>query len=890
MTPTNLVCQAVDHRLVSLANGYLFSDFGQGKSCLTRADLLAAARFPRNHAPAREHLDHCSWCARTFTAFRGSYLATVLPDEWDLAMRIDEPQTFAFLDERPLLLRISLETRQAEFCRHQEDWVSSPLWIRVAMIVDVTADVVSLSMYDVPSVIRSVAFSTPLSSHSVVCDDESNEFEFIQALSDLCAVTDAAKAAKRIADWLQQGQVRLTFTANPTSPQRVRALLDQAGAIERDFDYELPSGFHTDTHINIAKLCRTESTLHRVATALDTLLRESSFDTIITNGWAMATIARRLLRRRQRGLHRGSGQVVIFEGYHRLSPVGDLVPGSRVLILTDVIVTGGLATRLKSLAEHAGAVVTDTVALVSSSTPTTEPTEAQTLCRVPMKIVASRDQDAELMQKESRVFNPVSGAMTQRAPSPRSPSEFLEYDDQARQFWEFIDRTGAYQHHHREGSTHYIAFVDTKRLLSHSEIARQLAAKLSSKVIAKIGQPDFLLVPDRSRSRSIAQHLLHAFRQLGEAHGNIRLIGAERSRRRRARGSPQEWQIPLQIQRQLNGAKVLIVDAAAGHGTTIDQLWQLIAPFEPSTVAAAVLLSRLTEGCEDAFNARLNGGFHSLFRLPIRPIVIRGGDRGLCPVCRRNTALREVGHDSGVEAIRLWAEHLTQRHGHAASKDLKPVEPEHQLALFKTGDEFLRGCRESVASGVTLHALNAAMTNGMAALSLPELRNDRIPSQNRAAMVRNLPRGAFEWSGDVLTQDLLSYLRNSTSPNVWRASVEALARHGSTAWLEHLAGFVERVSARKPPLSPGFWNHLACSAYLTAAANPDDKQMVRNKFQQLATTSRGTSFEDGIQLVLTTITKFHTRKPELQRGGERIGGHRLVKHTHQRRRPRHSAL
>ena len=854
MTPTQAACEEVS-RFAQLKFQYLFTDLGLTRGCLSKGDLLAGAQSSLDQLPGsvQRHLRDCGKCAHTYLAYRASHLSTMLPESWGVNLAVNVAETHVCLDDAPLFLRLNLETRQVDTSADPSDFISSPLYILMALVVDVATDVFSLSVQDVPTSIRAVGITTPRVNQSIIRDQQSDSFEFASSLVGFCATESSDAAPAVLTDWLSTGQVRIVFSADAASPQRVQALLAQAGAIERDYDYQLPTGLHTDTHINIGKLCRTESALQRIAGAFSDLLKDSTFNRIVTNGWAMATIARRLFQRRYQNLSNGASEVIICEGYHSPTLIGDLSPKDRVLILTDVVITGGLIERLRLLIESSNAEV---VAIAALARPTAgEPIshDLRVLCSIPMKIRDHRDESRQGVQKELRVFNPVSGAMTRRAPSPRSPTEFLEYDEHARQFWEFVNRTGAYQHHHREGNTHYIAYVDTKTLLSFPDIATELASRLRDKILWQAKVPEILLVVSRARSRTFAKALLTSFRDHCADGANLSIIVATCRHPKGKASSSIEWQIPLQHRQSFRGARVLIVDAAAGHGTTIDQLSQAVSGLEPATVGAAVLLSRLTEGCEDAFNARLSGGFHSLFRLPIRPIIIRGRHQHLCPVCRRKAALRSVGEKSGVQAVQRWAEHVTQRRRHPVSNPVKGPVRETQLALFKLGDEFLSSCRESVASGVTLHALNAAMTNGMAPLSLPELLNERIPSQNRAAMVQNLPQAALEWSGDSLAHDLILFLQKKASANIWRASAEALARHGSTAWVQYMSAFVEKARLKKARISPGFWSHVACSAYLTAATNPEAKDTVRRQFEELLDASHGTAFVEGLQRVLSTI-------------------------------------
>jgi hypothetical protein len=315
------------------------------------------------------------------------------------------------------------------------------------------------------------------------------------------------------------------------------------------------------------------------------------------------------------------------------------------------------------------------------------------------------------------------------------------------------------------------------------------------------------------------------------------------------------WHLTPTQKSVLTGARVLVVDTAAGHGRTIDHLVRLVAESSPSTIGAAVLLSRLAEACQDAFEARLNGGFCWLYHFPIRPVVIRGRDAELCPVCRRRSAIRQAGHASGIDAVRRWSDSVTRRFRRPSAARNETLPKDKQLKLFPHPDDFFCDCRESVASGVTLHALNAAMNNGMAPLSLPEILNGRIPSRVRAAMVENLPEGAIQWSGATLKHDLREFLEHGSEPNVWRASAEVLARAGYDEWLGAIGDLLPRVRNSKYHIRPAFWSHVACTAYLTAADSPESRMALRSHLEQLVEANCGTREEEGLRLVLGLLSK-----------------------------------
>jgi hypothetical protein len=212
-----------------------------------------------------------------------------------------------------------------------------------------------------------------------------------------------------------------------------------------------------------------------------------------------------------------------------------------------------------------------------------------------------------------------------------------------------------------------------------------------------------------------------------------------------------------------------------------------------------------------------------------------------------------VAEASGVDAIQRWTQQLKQRGGRRTPVAQPNASREVQLALFPVGEQFLENCRESVASGVTLHALNAAMTNGMAPLSLPELFNSRIPTRSRTAMVENLPQGAVEWSGEILADDLRGFLSNGTASNVWRASAEILVKEGANDWLLQVDELLGRLHQQKARTSASFWNHLACTTYIAVTQTPTLTHAVRERLSQLAQTFKDAADTDGVQRVLDTL-------------------------------------
>lgn len=859
-----MISPGVDDRPTQLplsvvSSAFLLSDVGASDRCPSQVELreLAAQAWEWLDQTVRDHLDHCPRCAHTFTVFRGLHGARTLSPSWCVAVAAEDATLSPRDRECQLFGYLSLEQGVITWCQ-EEDWLRSPRHLRITLVLDSLADTVGLTVADTPSTFQSAALSTP--HHGLVLEaiDDLEMFHSSTSLTALAGRREPEDAAQLFLSWLRRGDLTLDFEIEPAhgactsvTPSTLR-LLREASAIEREFEYELPSGLHCDTHINVGAICRSEEHLHRIASALDASFADCHFDTILTNGWAMATVARRLSAIRSDGTSSAPIDTVVCEGYQHAFLASDIPPRSAVLILVDVNVTGYLANRMREATVAAGATAVGIGALVQAlSTVSKRPDGLRALCSISMEVV-----DPEVVAcprcetREVRVFNPVSHCMTRRAPNPRSPSDFLIENPEVREFWEYIDLAHAYEHHRREEQAHYIAFIDTRKLLEHPDVGPILVERLRERALASGVPPDVLLIANRPRARLLAQMLAASLAQ----RCSPKIIVARRPRRTsKQEVSMRPWDIRDEDRDAVANRTVLVLDTAAGQGTTIDRLIHLTSAAHAASIGAAVLISRLPEGCEEAFSARLAGNFHCLYRLPIRPVVIRGSDPNICPICRRRAAIEQAGKASGVDAIERWSLQLRCRGRRSTTLSPEGAPRQVQLRLFPGDEGFLEHCRESVASGVTLHALNAAMTNGMAALTLPELFNNRIPSRNRAAMVENLPQGAIDWSGDSLAGDLRRVLDRGTEPNVWRASAEALVRNGSDEWLHQLADLLTRLRRGQRRTTPTFWNHLACTTYAATTQNPTLKPIIRHQLERLADSTDEDPETEGLQRVLQTL-------------------------------------
>jgi hypothetical protein len=408
-----------------------------------------------------------------------------------------------------------------------------------------------------------------------------------------------------------------------------------------------------------------------------------------------------------------------------------------------------------------------------------------------------------------------------------------------------VQAAKAYEHHRREGDTHYIGFVDTRKLLESRKIGKILVGKLVDVVHKSGNRPAVLLAPHRSPARILAAKMSRAF----EAVTGVRPRIVEATQKR----TTGEWAVSPDGYITLFDADVLVVDTAASHGRTLDQLATLAGRAKARRIGGAVLLSRLTPPCEDAFNLRLNGGYHRLFNLPIRPVAIRGDRVDLCPVCRHRNAIRQFAKESDIDAVEHWATGLLKARRGPQKKVFQP-QP-RQLTLSECEKAFLTQCRAAVTSGVTLHALGTASTNRSAPLILPELFDDAIPVRVRAAMVENLPAGVLEWTGGTLVSDLLRFLSSGINPSIWKAIATLLSREGNGDWIGCPGSLLSRLPESGRHTSQSFWNQMACNAYLLAAGRSDFRAELQGCIDALLATQTDNVVQNGLRQMQEVVCK-----------------------------------
>lgn len=857
--------------LSELGDHYMCDDHVASNECLSENSLVEFARNPQLPLFDNLHLSTCIRCASLSITFRSLSTIEAMPQTATVPLSIGHTfDLHAIRDSLTQVLgRICLNSMRFEPVDTDSAWEPHPLFMRVNIVLNTAIDMFAVTVLDVPEEIESVFVKTPSGRLQLTPGSPSGTHELFVPVSECGTDHQPIPAAEYLVQFLCDGKMELLFKApfskrqhfGTTTDSDVAVLLKSIGAFEQDYAYVLPTGLHADTHINAARICDSESAITQIANAIDQTFPEE-FDVIATNGWPLATIARRVAAMRNQRNADTWVREIMFESYLDPMPVEDMPAGSRVIVLVDVSVTGGLVTRLsESVTRFGGIVIATGAIVVAVSRLASHPPKLRSLCRMKMAL-SKTDNTNDLRWRQKRYFNPLSSSMTEKKEQGRSPTEFYNSDVEIRAFWnlleglfrENVDIGRFYRRHKVVGSTHYSEFIDTLELLRYEPIGRRLLEQLRDKLAENQIVPEVLLCTDRLRARTFAQMLSESF----DVNTSQRISIVQASKHRNG------WCIQREEDcRKLRDRRVLVCDTAIGHGKTIDQLSLLANSFSPRSLGVAVILSRLSESCELAFSRRLSDGFHRLFNLPIRPVVIRGASRVICPVCQRQAAIESAAIETRSAAIESLAANYSRVPFKRPTEEVQ--KPQHttdatQLTLFDTSPpQFLATCHAAIARGLTLHSLYAAKNNGMAPLALPEISDGSIPPKNRRAMVKDLPRGTLEWSGDPLEQSLEQCLvSDNTTGSIWSAAAYVQASERRMNWIENLPGLIERSPEIRLKPQPTFWNTVECASYLIARGSPADRDHLEFQLKSLADRFPGTEAAAGLRRILGTVTQLES--------------------------------
>ena len=835
--------------LVKLGSVFEFANAKLCDDCLRITEVREIANSNQKLLFHDQHVRECVRCQSWLSLFRGDHAINVMPSSWSICVESEQKvvdptfsQTLGFIE---------LNSLEFHSCDQDLFGKPSPSCMRLNLVVDAELQSISLTLLDVPSAIKRIfvtAFGQPMLLDT---SDLRETFEFC-IFDDGEFETHSDESHASFFGRVFGNELLLEFETCEIRPERfssmpLRQLLEEFKGFQEEFEYVLPSGHLSEVHFNLAELCKHDEVLVRLATELEKRLPDD-LDVVVSSSWAMAMIARRIIRLRNLRNRAPLTREVLCEGYTNPVLTDSICDGERVAVISDVAVTGTQLKRVSQLIRKKGGRVVATASLIVAEGAEFD-FELESLLTADLGL---HDGTVRFQGKTRMHFNPLANDMTVKKDS-RAPSQFLQENQEAAEFWHFLNEVivetkGSgiqyYKRHHVEGNTHYTQFLDTGRLLQHPMFGSYLIERIRDQLAESSIVPEVFVVPDRPRATLFANMLACAFELAHTEPVQIVVV---------SRGRDGFWRFTEQARETIAGKFAMIIDTAVGSGKTVDLFGIAASEYSASSVGVCTLLSRLPESAEIAFAERFDAGFHRIFNLPTRPIVVRGSSTNDCPYCHRKEILKNAAELSGSEAIKRLS---------ALRRRFVPIEgatveaPPKQMLMFEqtVNDDIFRTCTPTIAGGITLHSLYAAQNNGMATLVLPEIRNDKIPSRNREAMVQDLPIGAVQWSRGDLDNDLLKSMEEVELPSLWGASAVALANERYSEWFFELDAVVERSSRLRNSENSMFWQRLSYSAYITACNLPESDVHGMTKFvRALIEEYADTNAEQGLRKVLDSI-------------------------------------
>ncbi len=167
--------------------------------------------------------------------------------------------------------------------------------------------------------------------------------------------------------------------------------------------FQLTSGLHSSQYFQCARVLQYPKYLHLFAGEIVRHFQDSEIELVISpaiGGIVVGTEVGRMLGARTIFAERKDGSMQVRRGF-------DIRQGERVLVVEDVVTTGGSVAEVADLAQRAGAVLAGVGTIVDRSNGTvTFPTKQFSVLE--MNVVAHKPGDCPLCQKGIPVNKPGS--------------------------------------------------------------------------------------------------------------------------------------------------------------------------------------------------------------------------------------------------------------------------------------------------------------------------------------------------------------------------------------------------------------------------------------------------------------------------------------------------
>lgn len=168
--------------------------------------------------------------------------------------------------------------------------------------------------------------------------------------------------------------------------------------------FELSSGLHSSVYLQCAKVLQFPDYAFKICAVLAKALKKEKIDVVIgaaTGGIVISTLIGYHLKKRAIFAERKDERLFLRRGF-------EIFRGERVLIVEDVITTGGTVFELKELIEEKGAAASAVCALINRSEELEKIDGFEITSLLRIKIPAYKKENCPLCKKNMPISKPGS--------------------------------------------------------------------------------------------------------------------------------------------------------------------------------------------------------------------------------------------------------------------------------------------------------------------------------------------------------------------------------------------------------------------------------------------------------------------------------------------------
>lgn len=435
------------------------------------------------------------------------------------------------------------------------------------------------------------------------------------------------------------GHVGFIDFSSALSAARAEQVDQLRGELVRRGHFRLPSGWHAEEYTDISALFETEETRRALADELLALIGRTSPDSLLTSttpGVQLCTSVVGIGGRpnwvtvdHQSVYNQGTFSPVRCDG-------SQLRPGSRVLIVTDVISTGHLVRRLEAYAGSLGCEVVGRFAVVDARERADSNVHA--LVRVPTRrwvpVDCPRCRDHEALESPYG----LSAWLPDGAARP------LQNAEREVEFWDAVTSLDALRPHAGGKSEHLLYFVETEKLLADRRFQAQLRPALHEFADSVIDGIDALvcIASTESNGSVVLASLMHE-RLPGKPLYLVRCT------------SDRSFAISRTLKHRLGeSCRLLLIDTGSNTGSTLIDVAAWLTGLGGTVAGAYVLLNRLSASRADtvcsAGGRAWPLGITQWFHLGIPPVQEQA-----CPHCSEMLEVEQILRGSVSAPLREFA-------------------------------------------------------------------------------------------------------------------------------------------------------------------------------------------------------------------------------------------